>query len=258
MHGELAYSTWPALPPTPVVLVPLGSTEQHGPHLPFSTDTIIASAVAQRVATDLSIRGHCVVVAPALPYGASGEHQNFPGTVSIGTEALAMVIIELVRSLSTWAGRIVLVNGHGGNLAALTASVSLLRGEGHAIAWAPCTVARGDAHAGITETSILLHLDPRLVDLASVVPGATTTMSALFSRLASEGMRAVSPTGILGDPTGATATTGAAFMSEMCEGVQRRILGESIDPRGCLRDLARSTAPAPAPAPAPDAMEDRP
>ena len=251
MDGELAYSTWPSLPPAPVVLVPLGSTEQHGPHLPFSTDTIIASAVAERVATDLTIRGHSVVVAPALQYGASGEHQNFPGTVSIGTEALTIVVIELVRSLSTWAGRIVLVNGHGGNLAALTTSVSLLRGEGHTVAWAPCTVARGDAHAGITETSILLHLDAKLVDLASVVPGAMTPMSALFSRLASEGVRAVSPTGILGDPTGATATTGAALIAEMCDGVQRRILGESIDPRGCLRDPARCTVPAPV------ATEDR-
>ncbi|TFD85936.1 mycofactocin biosynthesis peptidyl-dipeptidase MftE [Cryobacterium serini] len=244
MHGELAYSTWPALSPTPVVLVPLGSTEQHGPHLPFSTDTIIASAVAERVATDLTLRGHSVVVAPALPYGASGEHQDFPGTVSIGTEALTMVIIELVRSLSTWAGRIVLVNGHGGNLAALTASVSLLLDEGHAVAWAPCAVTRGDAHAGITETSILLHLDATLVDLASIVPGATTPMSALFGRLKSEGVRAVSPTGILGDPTKATATIGAALMAEMCDGVQRRILGESIDPRGCLRDPARRTVPA--------------
>jgi creatinine amidohydrolase len=244
MHGELARSTWPSISSAALVLVPLGSTEQHGPHLPFSTDTMIASAVAERVADALAVEGYSVVVAPALPYGASGEHQEFPGTVSIGTEALTVVIIELVRSLSTWAGRILLINGHGGNLAALTTSVSLLIGEGHAIAWVPCAVARGDAHAGISETSILLHLDARLVHLESAVPGATTPMSALLSRLASEGVRAVSPTGILGDPTGASAEMGAALLNEMSSGVRRRILGESIDSRGCLRDPVWSKAPA--------------
>ncbi|TFD59693.1 mycofactocin biosynthesis peptidyl-dipeptidase MftE [Cryobacterium sp. Hh7] len=251
MPGELARSTWPSIPPTPLVLVPLGSTEQHGPHLPFCTDTIVASAVAERVATDLTARGYSVVVAPALPYGASGEHQDFPGTVSIGTEALTTVIVELVRSLSTWAGRIVLINGHGGNLAALTAAVPQLIGEGHAVAWAPCAVARGDAHAGITETSILLCLDATLVHVESAVPGATAPMSTLSGRLAAEGVRSVSPTGILGDPTGASADLGAALLNDMCTGVRRRILGESTDSRGCLR------APGPTGAPASVATKDR-
>jgi len=239
MSIELAHATWPSITRAPVVLVPLGSTEQHGPHLPFSTDTMIASSVAEQVAADLADGGLAVIVAPALPYGASGEHQAFPGTVSIGTEALAVVILELVRSLSTWAGRIVLVNGHGGNLAALSVSVPHLIAEGHRVAWAPCATAGRDAHAGMAETSLMLHLAPRQVDLAKAVPGATAPMSTLIDRLVAEGVRAVSPTGILGDPTGATATQGTALKKEMAHGVRRRILGDSIDSRGCLRDPGR-------------------
>ena len=244
MYGTLANSPWPSLSPAPLVLVPLGSTEQHGPHLPFSTDTIIASAVAERVADGMFDGTYSVIVAPALPYGASGEHQDFPGTVSIGTEALTTVIIELVRSLSTWAGRIVLVNGHGGNLAALSAAVPQLIREGHAVAWAPCTVSGGDAHAGITETSLLLHLNAQLVHLEWAVFGASAPMSTLLGRLAAEGVRSVSPSGILGDPTDASAELGAALLNEMCTGVHRRTLGASIDSRGCLRDPGQPERPA--------------
>jgi len=236
MSNELAQATWPSIAEAPLVLVPLGSTEQHGPHLPFGTDTMIASAVAAQVAAGLADEGLVVVVAPALPFGASGEHQEFPGTVSIGTEALTRVIIELVRSLSTWAGRIVLVNGHGGNLAALTASMPQLINEGHLVAWAPCAAVGADDHAGLTETSLLRHLAPELVDLAAAAPGVMAPMSTLIDRLDAEGVRAVSPNDILGDPTDATAALGASLMNEMTEGVRRRILADSTDARGCLRD----------------------
>ena len=97
-----------------LVLVPVGSIEQHGPHLPLDTDTTIAVAVADGVAGELP----GAWVAPPLSYGSSGEHQSFAGTASIGTEALTQVAVELVRSLRTWADRVVFVNAHGGNLAA--------------------------------------------------------------------------------------------------------------------------------------------
>ena len=236
MSIELEWATWPSITAAPLVLVPIGSTEQHGPHLPFATDTLIAQAVAAQVAASLTEEGLSVVMAPALPFGASGEHQAFPGTVSIGTEALTVVIIELVRSLSTWAGRVVLVNGHGGNLAALSAAVPQLISEGHQVAWAPCAVVGADAHAGLTETSLLRHLAPELVDVAAAEPGVTDPMPALIDRLAAEGVRAVSPNGILGDPTDATAALGASLMTEMTDGVRRRVLADSVDDRGCLRD----------------------
>jgi creatinine amidohydrolase len=104
----------------------------------LDTDAAIATAVADAVAQRL--KGQ-VVVAPTVSYGSSGEHQSFPGTVSIGSEVLRLLIVELVRSLSTWAGRIVLVNAHGGNISALSTAVIQLNAEGHNVAWVPCMPA---------------------------------------------------------------------------------------------------------------------
>ena len=233
---RLAHATWPEVKPGATALVPLGSTEQHGPHLPFSTDTLIAVAVAERAAAKLG-----AVLAPALPYGASGEHQGFPGTVSIGMEALSVVIVELVRSLSTWAGRVVLVNGHGGNVEALSAAVPLLREQGHDVGWAPCATV-GDAHAGRTETSIMLHIDPERVGLSRAERGTIAPLRELMVDLASGRLREVSPNGILGDPTGASDLEGAALLDDMCAGVLRRIADGTVDARGCLVDPSRQAS----------------
>lgn len=94
-----------------VLLVPVGATEQHGPHLPLSTDTDIARAVAETAARSR----RDVVVAPALAYGASGEHADFAGTLSIGQSATELLLIELGRSASVTFSRILLLSTHGGN-----------------------------------------------------------------------------------------------------------------------------------------------
>src|SRR3978361_1371819 len=121
---SLAGSVWPELGDGALLVVPLGSVEQHGPHLPLTTDTDVASAVAAAAAGELD----GALLAPALAYGASGEHEDFPGTVSLGTEALAGLLLEYGRSACRWAGRVLVVNGNGGNLDALRAAVPLLRG----------------------------------------------------------------------------------------------------------------------------------
>ena len=77
-------------------------------------------------------------VTPPLAFGSSGEHQSFPGTISIGTTVLHQVVVELVRSARTWAERVVLVNAHGGNTTALTRAVTQLTAEGHDVGWLPC------------------------------------------------------------------------------------------------------------------------
>lgn len=208
---ELASVVWTDLPARPVVVVPVGSTEQHGPHLPLETDTVIATNVSNRLAEELG--GY---VAPAIGIGASGEHQDFPGVASIGTEALRTVLVELIRSLSHWAGRVVLVNGHGGNQDAVTSAVEKLRAEGHNVEWVPC-VAPGDAHAGHTETSLMLHLAPWLVRPHRAEPGNTRPLAELLPELRQHGVRALSPNGVLGDPTGATAAEGAALFEQMVQ-----------------------------------------
>src|SRR4051812_24728599 len=105
-----------------VLAVPLGATEQHGPHLPLGTDTRIACALC----SGLADARDGVVVAPALPYGSSGEHAGFAGTLSIGRDALEAVLIELVRSASF--ERVLFVSAHGGNAEPLAAAVHTLDG----------------------------------------------------------------------------------------------------------------------------------
>jgi mycofactocin system creatininase family protein len=208
---ELAEVTWTQLPERPLILVPVGSTEQHGPHLPLETDTVIAIAVARELAHWLD--GY---VAPPISVGASGEHQGFPGVLSIGTALLRTVLVELVRSMSLWAGPVVLVNGHGGNLEALTGAASQLRTEGHRVDWVPCA-AGGDAHAGRTETSLMLHLAPWLVRTQNAQVGNTQPLKELMPALTTRGVMGVSSNGVLGDPTGASAAAGAALFQEMME-----------------------------------------
>jgi mycofactocin system creatininase family protein len=207
---SLAGAVWPELPPAPLLVVPLGSVEQHGHHLPLGTDTAVACAVAEAASGELAD----ALLAPALAYGASGEHEGFPGTISIGTDALTGLLVEYGRSACRWAGRVLLVNGHGGNLDALRAAVPLLRSEGRDVAWFPCGAPGGDAHAGRTETSLMLHVEPG--GLRSPRPaGAMAPLAELLPRLRAEGVRAVSPTGVLGDPAGATADEGAALLGDM-------------------------------------------
>lgn len=226
----LAHATWPQLPVAPTVLVPVGSTEQHGPHLPFDTDSIIATAVSSGVAEALG-----AIVAPTITYGASGEHQDFPGTASIGSEALRLLILELVRSISTWAGRIVLVNAHGGNVGTLGSVVPQLIAERHKVAWVTCTAQGGDAHAGRTETSMLLHLSPNIVRVDLAMRGNTAPIGELIGELSRSGVRSVSPTGVLGDPSGATAVEGEAQLELLVANISELILVGAVDKRGCLR-----------------------
>jgi mycofactocin precursor peptide peptidase len=210
---------------SPTVVIPVGSTEQHGPHLPLDTDTRIATAVAHAAVTHLGItsNGGPIMMAPAIPYGASGEHEGFPGTVSIGTPALEYLLIEYGRSAANWAGRLVFVNAHGGNVAALTAAVCRLRAEGRDAGWCSCTARGGDAHAGHTETSVLLHISPELVCDDERRAGNVAPLAELMPRMRRGGVAAVSEAGVLGDPTTATATEGKRILGEMVDDCARRI-----------------------------------
>jgi creatinine amidohydrolase len=208
----LGESTWREVAVTapPLLLVPLGSCEQHGPHLPLDTDTRIALAVAAAVVR----RRADAVLAPPIGYGASGEHATFPGTLSLGLAVLEQVVVELVRSADHFAG-VVLVNGHGGNATAIEGAVQTLRHEGRRVlAWAP-RVPGGDAHAGRTETSLLLAIAPELVRLDLAEAGCTTPIDELLPTLRRSGVVAVAPNGVLGDPAEASAREGSAILDAL-------------------------------------------
>lgn len=213
MSPSLADATWPEVDAAArrVLLLPLGSLEQHGPHLPLATDAIVACAVAARVHAARPDVG----LLPVLPFGASGEHAGFPGTVSIGTDALCTVVVEVVRHAAAEWGRVVVLNGHGGNADALRAATEVCRHEGRELTVVHLGVTGMDAHAGRAETSMLLHLAPDRVRTGLAEPGVTTAVAALLPELAARGVRAVSPNGVLGDPTGADATEGARLVDAL-------------------------------------------
>lgn len=210
---ELARATWPqaAAHERRAVVVPLGSIEQHGPHLPLDTDTRIAVAVARAVAAGRA----GVALAPAISFGASGEHAAFPGTLSIGTAALTDQLVELGRDVTRHWRALLLVNAHGGNRAAVSAALARLEAEARPCAVFHTAPRSGDAHAGRTETAILLHLDPSVVHLELAEPGERRPVADLMARLRRHGVRSVSPNGVLGDPAGATAAEGRALLGEM-------------------------------------------
>lgn len=211
--SELRTSTAPS------IIVPLGSTEQHGPHLPLDTDTRIASAVACVVGRRVGW-----LVAPAIAYGASGEHQSFAGTISVGTEALVGLLVEYGRSATCWAGRLAFLNGHGGNIDAVSRAVGLLRSEGRDVAWCPCVAVGADAHAGRFETSVLLHISAEDVRTDRIRAGNDAPLPELLPAMRRGGVAAVSRTGVLGDPTGSTAVEGRRFFAEMVDEGAARIV----------------------------------
>jgi mycofactocin system creatininase family protein len=195
-----------------LLVVPLGSTEQHGPHLPCTTDSDIAVALADALAD----RRDDVIVAPALPYGSAGEHAAFPGTLSIGGPAFEQVVLELVRSADAFAG-VVLVSAHGGNAPALARAVATLRAEGRKVlAWSP-SMAGSDAHAGHTETSLVLALRPDAVDLERAAAGDTRPIGELLPLLVEGGVASVAPNGVLGDPRDASAEAGSLLVRSLAD-----------------------------------------
>ena len=211
---DLGGATWPQVEATggrTVLAVPLGSLEQHGPHLPLDTDTRIAVAVA----AGLSARRAGVAVAPAVAYGASGEHAGFPGTLLIGHEALAGLLVELVRSARGSFAGVALVSAHGGNEEALSLLQARCAAEGDdVLVWRAATPG-GDAHAGRTETSLMLAIDAAAVRLELAEAGCTEPLGTLLPRLRAEGVRPVSSNGVLGDPAGASAEEGRALLDAL-------------------------------------------
>ena len=257
MRRRLAEMTWPDVAAAvadgaTTVILPLGATEQHGHHLPLGTDTYRAAALADMLAATLP---HALV-APALPIGCSDEHHGFAGLLGLDHETLAGVIVDCARRVVGWGvRRLVLLSAHGGNARALGLAtarlgddlpalrVVVLGGEtlvsDAILAVAEAEGVSDDAvglHAGEGETSEMLALRPDLVHLERAVPGyrggARGSMGTLMARLQREGLRAVTPTGTLGDAGAAEGTRGARYLDIQIEAYRRALAAVPAHGRG--------------------------
>ena len=205
---DLGAATWPQVEATAgraLLAVPLGSLEQHGPHLPLDTDARIAAAVADGLARARP----GIAVAPPLPYGASGEHAGVPGTLLVGHEVLSDVLVELVRSARGSFAGVVLVAAHGGNRDALGMAEKRARPRA-TTCWrgrwpppAPTRTPAGPRRPSCWPSTLTS------VRLERAEPGCTEPLPTLMPRLRQEGLRPVSPNGVLGDPTGPTPARAA-------------------------------------------------
>lgn len=221
-----------AVTASPVVIIPAGAFEQHGAGMPLSTDLVRAERVVDEVAGRLGGRA---VIGPAVPVGVSPHHLAFAGTVTLSTTTFAAVIREYVDSLHRHGWRKVLVvTGHGGNNATLTAvGQDLLTTHPELqFAWTPVTplaatvvsgmdVSEVHGHGGEAETAQMLHIAPELVRRDRLEPGTTALAEldpvARLSRRDGHPSLTIrydrlSKIGILGDPRTATAAAGNSIV----------------------------------------------
>jgi creatinine amidohydrolase len=223
-----------------ILVLPIGAVEQHGPHLPFNTDLVVARTVAERVVDAVGDRHDLWLMEP-LAYSKSNEHAGTPGTVWLGPETMLRVLDDIGRSVAaTPARKLALVNGHGGNSSLLNVACRELRlhhGLETFLLHPSLPPDQGGGsnegelgmgiHGGLHETSIMLHLRPELVDLARAERNVPTHLAAnrhvrfggsvSFGWLASD----FGPSGVIGDPTGATPDLGRTLVdgavAEMCD-----------------------------------------
>ena len=211
-----------------IPLLPFGAYEQHGPHLPLSTDTVMALGLAERIA--LALQGDLdTLVLPAVEYGQTTDNDGFPGTLSLSFDTVRAVALDLAGALHRQGARcLVVVNGDFGNQAPLRlmARDALARwnfpvlvvnypGMDQAAAELLTSTPAGHGlhHADEFETSIMLALAPEDVRMDAAVaeyPAFPATFPAL-----QQGLHELSHTGVFGDPTPATATTGEALLDRL-------------------------------------------
>jgi len=203
-----------------VAVLPVGSFEQHGDHLPLVTDTVVACAIAKELASTYDL-----FLLPPVTISCSHEHAAWPGTVSIRSTTLAAIIADVVHSLDqAGVGKLVLVNGHGGNYVLSNVvqesnvgrrRLALYPGRHD---WDAARVAAGltssghdDMHAGELETSVLLHACPELVRAGYQAADHVTERPHLLVL----GMRGYTASGVIGQPSLATPAKGQAVVDSL-------------------------------------------
>jgi creatinine amidohydrolase/Fe(II)-dependent formamide hydrolase-like protein len=214
-----------------VALLPVGAIEQHGPHLPLDTDAWDARRLAHDVAE--ACRAPRPLVLPLVPYGVSYHHADFAGTISISPETLSRIVVDIGLAAARHGIRkLVIVNGHGGNIPALQFAAQVINRDAHIFTCvdtgetSDAEIAKlietpNDVHAGEYETSTSLALRPELVAMDQAVQQiprfsnrymdfSSSVSVSWFARTSR-----ISPTGVMGDPTKATAEKGHAIWKIM-------------------------------------------
>ena len=240
----LEEQTWPEVEQaiesgTRTVVVAVGSVEQHGPHLPLIMDTLAGDELARRVAAELGD----AFAAPTIRPGCSGHHMDFPGTITVPSELLMDTIRAYCRSLDEHGfEHVVLLPTHGGNFAPVKTVAPEIAREVDAnvipladldqlmelmnegMAEAGVDYEEPVIHAGAAETAIVLAVAEGLVQTDELAVGHEGPVSP--SRLFSEGFRAITETGVLGDPREGTAEAGEAILEKLTEAFVERIEAE--------------------------------
>lgn len=220
-----------------ILVLPTGAIEHHGEHLPLATDAIMAERIAARIVEAAAADGHDVWLLPTLAYTKSDEHAWAPGTMTLSAATFHATLVDLGRSIARTPARTVLFyNGHGGNVAPLGVALRELRRRFGLRTFAEgIRMPAGDGvdgpdergfgiHGGHGETSLMMHLEPSLVapDLAvRAVPDAL----AAFERIGFAGAPVqfgwlsddFGPTGLVGDPTAASADAGARLADALVQ-----------------------------------------
>lgn len=235
-HIRLEFMTWPKVKAMldrgwRTVVVAVGSTEQHGPHLPICTDELLGTALACGVARRLG----GALVAPTIRPGFSPHHLAFPGTLTVGHDTLAAVIGDYFESLAAHGfTNVVVVCSHGGNSPTIRLACHALQRRRPEVNLIPVydlmQYAQGDRpffgreeglHANLIETAWMLHLAPDLVDMSAAVDEDISADAAgikdIGVPLFHGSLAHLSASGVLGRPKGATAELGAEVFDRMCD-----------------------------------------
>jgi len=231
----LAELTWPEAAArfreTDLVLLPVGAIEQHGPHLPLDTDAYDADRLAREVAAACSDPKPLVL--PLISYGVSYHHEDFAGTLSVRNETMAQIIYDVgMGAARCGATKLVIVNGHGGNGPALAFAAQMINrdariftcvesGETSDVDIDGMAETPNDVHAGEVETSTTLALRPELVRMDKARSAVPSFSSRYLDFTNQRGVdwnaytQRISPSGVLGDPTKATAEKGRRMWDVM-------------------------------------------
>lgn len=238
---DLTEATWTdvAKTKTDLAVLPVGSTEQHGPHAPLGTDRLTARAVAEAgTAAYEDARDRAVVLAPTIPVGIAEEHRGFSGTLWVTPDTFRQYVRETVDSLASHGfERVVLVNGHGGNVGALREVAETISRHDAAYAvpftWFDAIDATDMGHGGPVETAMLRATQPDLVRddrIAEAQEGASERWGEWISgvNLAFDSAT-FTDNGVVGDPSEGTEERGTellehatAALADLLEAIENR------------------------------------